>query len=173
VRAIPSKPLTIRTTVAAFVAVSAVGLTACSGTAGTEEGTDVADVVEEDVAADGAVADPFDGPYDTDFRDGVDSYAGQEVVLSADVNEVITPESFTIAGTDDTTVEALLVVGATGDAELAPETTVEVTGTVQQAFVLADVEEELGIDLDDALFDDYEQEPYVVAEDVEVLEQVD
>ena len=66
-----------------------------------------------------------------------------------------------------------VVVGATGDAQLSPETTVEVTGTVQQAFVVTEVEEELGVNLDDALFAEWEQEPYVVADSVEVIENVD
>lgn len=47
------------------------------------------------------------------------------------------------------------------------------TGTVEETFVLADVEQDLGVDLDDALSADWEQQPYVVAEDVEVLENVD
>jgi hypothetical protein len=44
---------------------------------------------------------------------------------------------------------------------------------VHDSFVLADVEEELGDLGDDALFADWEEEPYVVADDVEVLEHVD
>ena len=162
-------PKAIRTTVAAIAVVSALGLTACSDTAGAEAGADVEDVAEEESLDEGL----YEGPYDTDFYDGLDGYVGEQVTLSADVNEVITPETFTIAGTDDTTVEPLLVVGATGDAQLAPETTVEVTGTVQESFVVTDVEEELGVDLDDALFAEWEQEPYVVADNVEVLENVD
>jgi hypothetical protein len=156
-----------RAAVAVVAATAALGLTACSDTAGSEEGADVADVVEEEPL------DDFDGPYDSDFADDIDDYEGTKVTLSADVNEVITPDAFTIAGTDDTTVEALLVVGAEQDDELAPETTVEVTGTVHDSFVLADVEEELGDLGDDALFADWEEEPYVVADDVEVLEHVD
>ncbi|TFV63982.1 hypothetical protein E4P41_03200 [Geodermatophilus sp. DF01-2] len=183
------RSLPARTGAAAFAAFATVGLAACGGdTAGTEAGADVEDIVEEEPAADEPAAEepadepaaeepaaegPFEGPFDSAFYDEIDSYVGQEVVLSADVNEVITPTAFTIAGTDDTSVEALLVVSATENNELAPETTVEVTGTVQQAFVVTEVEEELGIDLDDALFADYEQEPYVVAESVEVLENVD
>lgn len=164
------RSLTVRTGMAAVAAFSALGLAACGGdTAGTEAGADVADVVEEEPLEEG----PFEGPYDTAFYEDMDSYVGQGVVLSADVNDVITPSAFTIAGTDDTAVEALLVVGATENNELAPETTVEVTGTVQQAFVLTEVEDELGIDLDDALFEEWEQEPYVMADDVEVLQNVD
>ena len=162
-------PKAIRTAVAAIAAVSTLGLTACSDTAGAEAGADVEDVAEEESLDEGL----YEGPYDTDFYDGVDEYVGEQVTLSADVNEVITPESFTMACTDDTTVEPLLVVGATGDAQLAPETTVEVTGTVQESFVITEVEEELGVDLDDALFAEWEQEPYVVADNVEVLENVD
>lgn len=170
-----STPRTARAAVAALAALSAVGLSACGGdTAGTEAGADVEDVTAEEPAEEEPLEDgPYEGVYDTAFYDGVDGYVGEEVVLSADVNEVITPESFTIAGTDDTSVEALLVVGATGDTQLAPETTVEVTGTVMESFVLTDVEDELGVDLDDALFTEWEQEPYVVAEDVEVLENAE
>ena len=170
-----STPRTARAAVAAVAALSALGLSACGGdTAGTEAGADVEDVVEEEpLEEEPAAAGPYDGVYDSAFYDEVDSYVGEEVVLSADVNEVITPESFTIAGTDDTSVEALLVVGATGDTELAPETTVGVTGTVMESFVVTDVEDELGVDLDDALFTDWEQEPYVVAEDVAVLENAE
>jgi hypothetical protein len=42
-----------------------------------------------------------------------------------------------------------------------------------ESFVLTDGEDELGVDLDDALSTDWEQEPYVVAEDVEVLENAE
>jgi hypothetical protein len=48
-----------------------------------------------------------------------------------------------------------------------------VTGTVMQTFVVTEVEEELGVDLDDAVFAEFEQEPYVVAENVEILENAE
>ncbi len=57
--------------------------------------------------------------------------------------------------------------------ELETELTVEVTGTVMEAFVLTDVEDGLGVDLDDALFEDFEDERYVMAEGVEILDNVD
>lgn len=170
---LPSKPRTVRTTVVVVAALSTVGLSACGGdTAGTETGADVEDVAGDEPAA-GAqepLADPYAGVYDTAFSEGIDSYVGQDVTLSADVDEIITPEAFTIAGADDTTVESLLVVGATGNDQLSPETTVQVTGTVQDAFTITEVEEQLGVDLDDALFTEYEQEPYVMAQGVEVFE---
>lgn len=145
-----------------FIAAAAFGLTACSeDTAGTETGTDVADIQEEDAAA------PYDGPYDSDFYDGVSSYVGDEVTVSADVNEILSPSSFTIAGTDDTDVEALLVIGAGEVTGLETDLLVGVTGTVQQAFDLPTVEEELGVDLDDGLYESYDQEPYIVADGVD------
>jgi hypothetical protein len=134
----------------------------------------VCNVVEDEgVAEDGPYDGVYDGVYDTAFYQDLDTYVGEEVTLSADVNEVITPIAFTIAGTDDTSVEPLLVIGATENNELAPETTVGVTGTVMQAFLVTEVEEELGVDLDDELFAECEQEPYVVADDVEILENAE
>lgn len=154
--------------VAGILPFAAVGLVGCNSTSGTEEGADVEDVVEEEAPAEEAPAEdmaagPYDGVYDQTFYDEMDSYVGEEVILSADVNEIISPTSFTIAGTDDTTVEALLVVSAEEMSEVTPGLTVEVTGIVQEAFDLPTVEEELGIDLDDAAFEDWDGEPYVEA----------
>ena len=172
------KQSTGRKAVAALFAASTLTLTACGGgTAGDEAGADVENVVEdEEVVEDEAVADtdgPYDGIYDSQFYDEVESYVGGQHDLLADVGEVITSTAFTIAGTDDTTVDELLVVGAAEHNDVEPEVTVEVTGTVMDAFVLTDVEEELDVDLDDALFEEFEDQRYVMAEGVEVLEDVD
>lgn len=145
---------------AGVVAVSAFGLTACSDdTAGPETGTDVADIQEDD--------GPYNGAYDSRFYDEFDSYEGEEVTVSADVNQVVSPSSFIIAGTDDTDVEPLLVISATEVAGLAPDLTVAVTGTVQRAFDLTAVEEELDVDLDDDAYGVYDQQPYIVATSVD------
>lgn len=155
--------------------ITAFGVTGCDGTSGSEQGADVEDVVEEDEAineeavaeeADPA-AEPYDGAYDATFYDEMNTYVGDEVTLSADVNEVIDATSFTIAGTDDTTVEALLIVHPEDAPEVSPELTVSVTGTVMEAFDLAAVEEEMGVDLDDALYEDWDGEPYVEANSID------
>jgi hypothetical protein len=147
-----------------IVAASTLGLTACSeDTAGPETGTDVGDIQGEGGEARG----PHDGEYDIDFYEDLESYADQEVTVSADVNEVVSPTAFTIAGTDDTTVEELLILGAEDTTVLEPEMTVAVTGTVHPEFVIEDVEQDLGVDLDDALFEVWFQEPYIVAESVD------
>lgn len=148
-----------------------VGLVGCNSTSGTEEGADVEDIVEEEPVAEEPAGDadagPYDGVYDQGFYDDMDSYVGEEVTVSADVNEILTPMSFTIAGTDDTTVEALLVLHDKELPEVTPGLTVGVTGTVQKAFDLPTVEEEMGVDLDDAAFEDWGGEPYIEAASVD------
>ncbi|GAA1347091.1 hypothetical protein [Arthrobacter roseus] len=148
-----------------IVPIAAFGIVGCDSTSGTEEGTDVEDVVEEDDAA--AAAGAYDGVYDQTFYDEMDTYVGEEVTVSADVNEILTPMSFTIAGTDDTTVEALLVVHDTELPEVTSGLTVGVTGTVQEAFDLPTVEEEMGVDLDDEAYEDWDGEPYIEATNVD------
>jgi hypothetical protein len=70
-------------------------------------------------------------------------------------------------------VEPLLVVGAEETAELEPDLAVAVTGTVQQAFDLPRVEEDLGVDLNDELFEQWDGEPYIVAETVDTAVPAD
>jgi hypothetical protein len=81
--------------------------------------------------------------------------------------QIISPTSFTIAGTDDTTVEPLLVVHDGTLKELAPDLTVAVTGTVHRTFDLPTVEDEIGLDFDDALFEEWEADPYIEASKID------
>lgn len=163
------------------------GVSACGDTAGSEEGASVEDVQEDVQDDEGLVEDEapaedevglageenevvgddvsyvYDGDYDSVFYDELDTYVGEEVTLSADVNEVLGDSAFTIAGTDDTSVDEFLVVGADGTEELEPGLTVQVTGIVEETFDVVGVEEELGVDLDDSLYNDWEGEGYLVA----------
>lgn len=165
---------------AGILPIAALSLAGCNSTSGTEEGADVEDVVEEEPVADaseavdeGAAAEPYEGAYDTTFYENYDSYVGEEVTLSADVNEIVSDKSFTIAGTDDTTVEALLVLADGQMEEVTPGLTVSVTGTVMESFDLPTVEEETGLDLDDESFTDFDGENYVVAESVDTSVDAD
>lgn len=146
-----------------MLAVAALGITACSETEGDEKGASIEDVQEED--SDFASADNFyDGAYDSDFADDMDSYVGQEVTLSAEVAEVVSDKAFSIAGGD---VEALLIVGAESQNDIEPGQLVKVTGTVKKALTVTELEDELQFELDDNLFIDWEGEPYVVATKVD------
>ena len=153
-----------------LLSTAALGFTAC-GTTGEEAGADVEDVQQGEVvettgpAADVA-AGAYAGPYDTDFYDEAVTYAGEEVTLSAQINEIISPTAFTIAGTDDTTASPLLIITDQQMPDLEEGRSVEVTGTVQEAFDLPQVEEEMEEDLDDDLFGDYDGQPYIQATEV-------
>lgn len=161
-----TRPL-VRTAAGGVLAFSALSLAACGDTAGPETGTDVEDVNEAAEEEEVAANEPYEGAYDTGFYDQIPDIEGQTATVSADVNEIIDPSAFTIAGTDDTSVDELLVVSATEVSGLQPDLTVAVTGTVHTDFDLPTVEEELGVDLDDALFEEYEQQAYISATSVD------
>ncbi|NJC24014.1 putative small secreted protein [Arthrobacter pigmenti] len=157
---------------AGILPIAALSLAGCNSTSGTETGADVEDIAEEDAAVD-AESGPYDGVYDTDFYENYDSYVNEEVTLSADVNEIVSDTSFTIAGTDDTTVEALLVVAQGEMEEVTPGLTVSVTGTVYESFDLPTVEDETGLDLEDEAFADWDGENYIVAQSVDTSVDAD
>lgn len=146
---------------AGLIPLATFSLAGCNSTSGSEEGAAVEDVVEED----GETA-PYSGALDSEFYDAYQSYIGEEVTVSADVNEIVSDTSFTIAGTDDTTVEALLIVAESEMAEVEPGLAVSVTGTVMESFDLPTVEEETGLDLEEDAYADYDGENYIVASEV-------
>ncbi|MGY1709011.1 hypothetical protein ACI8AC_05820 [Geodermatophilus sp. SYSU D00758] len=149
-------------TTAGMLALAPFTLAACGEeTTGAEQGASVQDIQEEDT---GTLA--YEGAYDSAFYGDIDSYVGEQVTVSAEVNEVLDQQAMTIAGTDGE-VEPLLVVGAGDTSAYQNGEAVQVTGTVEQNFVLTDVEDELGVDLTDDLYADFEGEPYVMASSVD------
>jgi hypothetical protein len=165
---------------ALVLALGGSGLAGC-GTSGSEEGVNVEDITEEDqpgeegpIAQEDANKDPVPHPglqeifYDQEFYDEYDSYIGDTVKVSADVNEIIEPASFTIAGTDDTTVEPLLIVHDKKLPELSAGLAVAVTGTVQASFDVLAVEKELGVELDDELYERFDRQRYIRASSVDI-----
>ncbi|GAA2176909.1 hypothetical protein GCM10009784_25420 [Arthrobacter parietis] len=159
--------------------ITAFGVAGCNSTSGPETGTDVEDIVEEDELIDeedvaeeaDPALEPYDGAYDQDFYDDAENYVGQEVTVSADVTATLTDDSFVIAGGPDTTVDPLLVIEEQEIPPLDVGQAVKLTGTVEQAFDVAAVEEEFGIDLEDELFADYVGDPYLAVTSAEILEE--
>lgn len=131
-----------RVTTVALALMSAFALTACSGDT-------------EEVATDTSVED---------IHDDVGSYVGQEVTVLAEVETILSPFAFTITGTEDPASEPVLVVEADEWSDLEPSVPVEVFGEVQAAFVLVAFEEEIGQDLDDDFYADWEGLPYIISE---------
>lgn len=158
--------------------ITAFGVTACD-TAGPEEGAAVEDIVEEEEAIDeDAVAEeadpalePYDGAYDQDFYDAAESYVGQEVTVSAEVTETLSDDTFVISGGAGTTVDPLLIVEEQEIPPLDEGQVVQLTGTVQEGFDVLEAEEMLGIDLEDELYADYEDQPFIAATSGEILEE--
>ncbi|WP_162460026.1 hypothetical protein, partial [Kocuria sediminis] len=157
-------------------AAAGLALAGC-GTEGPETGTDVEDVTDGEVvespttSTDGATetdgAFAYEGEYNQDFYDQSTTYVGQQVTLSAEVSETLSPDAFAIAGA----VDPLLIIEEQEIPSLDEGQVVQVTGTVQEGFNVTTVEEDLGIDLDDAVFADYEGDPYIQATRAEILEQ--
>ncbi len=166
---------TTRTAAAALVAAAGLALAGC-GTEGPETGTDVEDVTEGEVLESSpapentpATGAAFNGPYDQGFYDERETYVGEEVTLSAEVNDVLDDDAFVIAGTVETTVDPLLVLYNMDQIDIEEGQVVEVTGTVQQAFDLPTIEDETQKDLEDDLYQDYDQQPYLEATDVQLI----
>lgn len=144
-------------------AVAACGVLLLGGctdsTAGSEQGTDVADIQN----------DPADKNVFTEFSEAEQFY-GQKVTITAEVSENLGPHAFTIA--DDSGEELLVIYKGTRD--IRPESGIKVTGTVKQVFSTAAAENYLGAELNDAGWaDDYSGEPYIAATSIETNVEFD
>ncbi len=99
------------------------------------------------------------------------AYAGQRVVVSGGINVVLNNRAFTIADNTLLDTNEVLVINAT-DKDLAravvAEEPVIVMGNVR-LFNLAEVEQEVGYDLQDDLFADFEGKPMIVARNVSMF----
>lgn len=137
---------------ALVAALLVAGLAACGDddeSAGPQTGTTYEEVVELDS----------------------DRLLGEAVTISAGVEEVLGPNAFLLG---EGSAQELLVVSApdAGNAVVEEGTAVQVTGEVRE-FRLLDVEGELGVDLDDAAFRDFEEDNYLVAESVGPVSEPD
>jgi hypothetical protein len=164
--------LTVRKRLLApFMALAmATSIAACADdSAGPETGTDVEEVAEEPME---------DETGDDEAAQGAESLVGQTVTVSAEISEVISPGAIRIGG-DEGGDESLLVVSGAAEsfAEMGfgvseglvdDDVVVQVTGTVRE-FDIADFEEEFGVDYDDDLFEPFEGEHVIVADDVSTL----
>jgi hypothetical protein len=120
-----------------------------------------------------------------DVTDEPADFTGETVMVSGAIGDIVGQRAFTLE--DD----GLLVVGAQtlpqwlgpdfdedwlfdddGDWDELEDRVAMVRGTVRP-FKLAEVERELGVDLDDGLFADYEDDPAIVAQSVRILFQAE
>lgn len=101
----------------------------------------------------------YEGQYNQEFIDEAANYVGQQVTIEGEVSRTLSPETFAIAGPAD----PMLIVEKQEVSAVNEGESVEVTGTMRENFSVAEVEEQLGIDLEDELYADFEGENYVMA----------
>ena len=94
-----------------------------------------------------------------------EAYLGQTVTVGGEVNQILGPQAFVIEGNDIIGGDELLVVGANAMNRIRNDEVVQVTGPVRR-FDLAQVERDLGVDLDDNLFRDWADKPAIVARNI-------
>ncbi|MGB3231559.1 MAG: hypothetical protein WA944_22340 [Mycobacterium sp.] len=119
------------------------GAVACSDSEGPDEGADVEDITD----------DYFDN----------DEYVGQTVTVSAEVTDVIGPQSFELAG-NDWGDESLLVTSA-DNADVQQGNVVEVTGEVAEAFVYDTYAADYALG-DPGLYITYNEEKFLIADSI-------
>ncbi|MFI7494917.1 hypothetical protein ACH9D2_09400 [Kocuria sp. M4R2S49] len=157
-----------------LLAAAGLALAGC-GADEPETGTEVEDITEGEVAETSPPPDtgaapmtPYGGAYNRQFYDDRAVYEGQDVTLSAEVEEVVSPSALTVGDPDDLTLDPLLVVHDLDVPDLQEGQTLEVVGMVQEGFEVAAAEEQLGVDLEDALFEDHVGDPWLHATDATV-----
>ncbi|MGY2085737.1 hypothetical protein [Blastococcus sp. SYSU DS0539] len=142
-------------------------LAGCSGVDEEEAvGGEPTTSADPDVRPPGDLEDPYDGAYTAKFREDLDAYAGLEVTLTGEVVSIVSPVAFTLTGPEGADVEPILVLTRTEPA-LMPGDQVVVAAVPVDEFDLADAEEDLGADLPDEAFEDWDDEPYLAASRVQ------
>ncbi len=151
------KRWTIKGTIAGSILLSLL-LAACDTT--SPEAADPG-VVEEPVAEE---VQPNVEP--EEVANQTAQLVGQTVTVRSQPLEKVSPYSFTINDEQFFGSEPILVINASGEPFVFPpeeDTEVQVTGEVQQ-FVVADIERELGLELDEDLYVEFEDRPAIIAQ---------
>ena len=150
----------------------AIGVDAADVLGEDESAVLVAEAIDPDVpvaseAGDKEFGNPSSG-YDYGITidviiHGTDDYTGLTVTVSDDVEEgLMTPHAFVLGD------EHLLVISPRPRNDIFVESTVYATGEVR-VFHVADVEDRLGIPLDDNQLRDFEGKPFILVESIVVV----
>lgn len=104
----------------------------------------------------------------------VEDYIGQMVTIRSEVQEELDENGYVLQSDDFFDGEEVLLLNADAEPVTRPndEIAIQGTGTVRE-FIIADIENEYGIDLDDELYIDYENRPVVIAESVALAPSVE
>ncbi|MFI7585372.1 hypothetical protein ACH9DO_16505 [Kocuria sp. M1N1S27] len=156
---------------ATLVAVAALGLAGCNEDdpvpADGEPVGVSAPEVEETLPEEDENRVTYEGQYNQEFIDEAANYVGQQVTLSGLVTGTLSPGTFAIAGPAD----PMLIVEEQEIPAVDEGQTVELTGIMRENFSVTEVEEQLGVELDDELYTDFEGENYLAATQAQISDQ--
>lgn len=136
-----------------------VPLAGCGEDQGPVDTGDAQQRTGEDTEADDGEVLRFE-----ELAEDLDDLVGDEVSVTATVDEVVTPGVFAITGEDP---ESMVVVDVAPEEDVETDTEVVVTGTVQPGLDDLEVEDLLATQLDDELLNDWEGEPFLEADEVD------
>jgi hypothetical protein len=99
------------------------------------------------------------------LTDDVEQYIGQTVTIRSQVEQEIDLSGYILQSDEFFGGEPVLVFNPDGSSLNRPgdDVPLQATGTVRE-FILADIEREYGVDLDDQLYADYENQPAIIAD---------
>lgn len=103
-----------------------------------------------------------------EVADNTAALAGKTVTVRSEPKSKVGPTSFTVSDEKFFGSEPILVVNASGEPFTLPaddDTEIQVTGIVRN-FVIADVEREYNLQLDEQYYVDYENKPAIVAQSI-------
>lgn len=157
----------------AFLLLLSASLVACdtgvdaTGQADTDGAVEEDVTLQEDAVDEDAIAqtEAEENVTTEEVAEDTDELIGQTVTIRSNALEVIEPAAFVVADQEFFGGEDIVVVNATGEAFVLPETDAEVqiTGEVTE-FVIADVESAYDLDLDPDLYVEYENKPAIIAQ---------
>lgn len=144
----------------------ALPLSACSQDDGVVDTDDAVEDTDDKASEPEAGLDVESLSFE-EVSDDLSSRAGEEITVTAEVEDVVTDQVFTINSLDGNDLEPIVVTNVDGDQVVDAGTPVRVTGLVAETFILTDVEETVGVQLDDELLADFENRPYLEATHVD------
>lgn len=149
-------------------ALAACGTSTGGNTGGTTgDGTTGGAVTQPTADADEAAREGEAGtnPDVSNVDDNAENYYGQNVTVQGDVIQVYNGTMFRIDDPELFGGDDVLVLAPNGGTSVAEGQRLEISGTVQQ-YDQTEIEQALGIDIDDALMTELDGQPVIVAESV-------
>jgi uncharacterized protein YdeI (BOF family) len=151
----------------ALAMLLAFGLAACAETGGSQDPNAPGAITQPTADADEAAREGEAGtnPDVSDVDDDAENFYGQTVTVTGPVIEVYNGQMFRVDDPEIFGGDDVLVLAPNGTA-VTDDATVTVTGVVQQ-YDQSELEQTLGIDIDDALMTELDGQPVIVAEQVD------